>query len=579
MVGRHRGVAVALAMVCALAVGCFGDGPAEPNTDTRLGLSYPGSPIVTIRVAFRTGSVDDPDGKNGLNALTARMVGRGGTQAMSYEELTTALYPWSASIVTQSDKEVTTVIGQVHRDHLEPFYDILRDLITSPRFDPSDFERNREYLTNAVVSTLRGNDDEELGKQALNVLMYEGHPYAAPATGTELGIDTIALDDVREFHRRHYTRDNFLVGVAGGFPSGFPAQVEQDLVEGLEPGSREPVALPAPRPLEGVEVLIVQKQAIATAISIGFPINVTRADDDFYPLLVAQSYFGEHRTFNGLLMNKMRGDRGLNYGDYAYIESFIQDGGSRLPLPNIPRRQQFFSIWIRPVPHHNAHFALRQALVELENLVTSGLTPEDFEATREFLLNYSKLYVQTASRRLGYEMDSRFYGTGFYVDEIQRRLAALTVDDVNAAVQRHLQHANLAVAVVTTDAEGFRDRLLSNQPSPPTYNATVSDEILAEDNAIVGYELAINPERIRVVPVEEMFRGVGLVGSQESGVSSLLSSVSLMFNAPARYPSGSTSISSNPASRNRSRTIEWISGLRRRGTSATSTSMRAVASK
>ena len=45
-------------------------------------------------------------------------------------------------------------------------------------------------------------------------------------------------------------------------------------------------------------------------------------------------------------------------------------------------------------------------------------------------------------------------------------------------------------------------------------NATVSKEILAEDEAIVGYEIAINPERMRVVPVEEMFRSVELGGSQ-----------------------------------------------------------------
>src|SRR5467141_4810535 len=101
--------------------------------------------------------------------------------------------------------------------------------------------------------------------------------------------------------------------------------------------------------------------APATAISIGFPIGVTRADKDFYALLVANSYLGEHRTFNGRLMNTMRGDRGLNYGDYSYTEIFIQDGGSTFPLTNIPRRQQFFSIWIRPVPPVNALFALRQA--------------------------------------------------------------------------------------------------------------------------------------------------------------------------------------------------------------------------
>ena len=357
-----------------------------------------------------------------------------------------------------------------------------------------------------MVSTLRGNDDEELGKQSLNVLMYEGHPYGAPEMGTERGLAAVTLDDVRAFHGRHYTRDNFLVGIAGGYPRGFLAQVERDLAEGLPAGESVPLILPAPRMLGGVDVLLVEKQAIATAISIGFPIEVTRADDDYYSLLVANSYFGEHRTFNGLLMNKMRGDRGLNYGDYAYIENFIQDGGSRFPVPNIPRRQQFFSIWIRPVPHHNAHFALRQALRELQILVDDGLTAEDFETTRDFLLNYSQLYVQTASRRLGYQMDSRFYGSGYYIDEIQRRLPSLTVEDVNAAIRRHLQYEDLAVAIVTTDAEGFRDKLLANEPSPPTYNAVVADEILTEDTEIVSYQLAVDPDRVRIVPVEEMFR-------------------------------------------------------------------------
>ena len=207
-------------------------------------------------------------------------------------------------------------------------------------------------------------------------------------------------------------------------------------------------------------------------------------------------------------MNKMRGQRGLNYGDYSYIEQFIQAGGSRFPVPNIPRRQQFFSIWIRPVPHQNAHFALRQALRELELLVEEGLSSEDFEVTRDFLVNYSKLYVQTSGRRLGYAMDSRFYDTSFLIDEIQQRLPLLTVEDVNASIRRHLQYDNLAVGIVTTEAEAFLSRLLANEPSPPTYNATVSDEVHAEDEEIISYQVSVNSERVQVVAVDEMFRTV-----------------------------------------------------------------------
>ena len=471
-------------------------------------LPAPDSPLVTLRIGFRTGSVDDPAGKNGLNALTALTMGRGGTEAMTYAAITEALYPWSAAIRAQFDKEMTVIVGEVHRDHLDPFFDIVRDLVVAPRFDPADFERNRDFLTNTVVSTLRGSNDEELGKEALNALLYAGHPYAAPAVGTERGLAALTLDDVRAFHRGHYTRARALAGIAGGYPAGFAERVERELLDRLPAGGAGPTELPAPRALDGVELLVVDKDAIATAISIGFPIDATRADDDFYALLVANSYFGEHRTFNGLLMNKMRGQRGLNYGDYSYIEHFAQDGGSRLPVPNIPRRQQFFSIWIRPVPHHNAHFALRQALRELRVLVEDGLSEADFEATREFLVNYSKLYVQTGSRRLGYHMDSAAYGAAYFIDEIQRRLPELTVDDVNAAVRRHLQADDLAVAVVTRDAAAFRDRLLANEPSPPTYNTAVTEAIRAEDALIEAFEVAVNPDRARVVPVGEMFREV-----------------------------------------------------------------------
>ena len=483
-------------------------GAGQDGESSVLALSAPGSPLVTLRIGFRTGSVDDPAGRNGLNALTALTMGRGGTGAMSFEAITEALYPWSASIRAQFDKEMTVLVGEVHRDHLDPFFAIVRELVVAPRFDPADFARNRDFLTNSLVSSLRGGNDEELGKETLNALLYAGHPYEAPVMGTEDGLAAITIDDVRAFHRAHYTRDRALVGIAGGYPDGFAERVERELLDRLPEGGAERASLPAPRPLDGIELLLVDKDAIATAISIGFPIEVTRGDDDFYALMVANSYFGEHRTFNGLLMNKMRGQRGLNYGDYSYIESFIQDGGSRLPVPNIPRRQQFFSIWIRPVPHHNAHFALRQAIRELHVLVDDGMTPEAFEATREFLLNYSRLYVQTTSRRLGYLMDSAVYGGGYFIDEIERRLEALTVEDVNAAIRRHLQYDDLAVGIVTRDAAAFRDRLLANEPSPPTYNTEVPEAIRAEDALIQAFELAINPGRVRVAPVGDMFRAV-----------------------------------------------------------------------
>jgi zinc protease len=253
-------------------------------------------------------------------------------------------------------------------------------------------------------------------------------------------------------------------------------------------------------------VTVVEKPtAEATAVSLGFPLEISRGDEDFYPLLVANTYLGDHRTFNGVLMNELRAKRGLNYGDYSYIEAFRQDGGSTFALPNIPRRQQFFSIWIRPVAPENAHFALRGAIFHLRRLVDRGMTAEEFQAMREYLTSYSKLWVQSLDRRLGYQLDSRFYGTGFYIDEIEKRLAPMTVDDVNRAVKKHLDRWDFRVAMVASNAAELASAVKENRKSPVAYQTSgASEEVLAEDGEIEVLNLPI--ESVKVVPVAEAFQ-------------------------------------------------------------------------
>jgi len=516
MIPRTAPVACVLAaLLSVLPVGVAGSKEKKkmkPTSNPEAGapiktslLPSPSSPLVAFRIQFRCGAINDPPGKEGVNALTAMTIAQGGTKELTYQEVTERLYPMAATIDAQPDKEVTTFIGKAHRDHLKAFYDLFAGVLLRPRFDEADFKRTRDILVAAIETNLRGNDDEALGKAALQWLMYEGHPYRHLDIGTVQGLKSITLDDVKAAYRRCSTQGSAVLGAAGGYPDGMITSLKQDFAALPQAGPPE-VKPPSPRTLSGMEVLFVEKPAATTAISIGFPIGVTRSDKDFYALMVANSYLGEHRTFNGRLMNKMRGDRGLNYGDYSYIENFIQDGGSTFPVPNIPRRQQFFSIWIRPVADQNAPFALRQAIRELKLLVEGGLSAQDFEASRKFVLNYSRLWTQDLSRRLGYQMDSEFYGTKFFIDRIQDELTGLKLEDVNAAVKRHLQASNLAVAMVTANAAAMKETLLSGRPTPITYQTpTTSEALLKEDKEIESFPLPINRERVRIVKPQELF--------------------------------------------------------------------------
>jgi zinc protease len=312
---------------------------------------------------------------------------------------------------------------------------------------------------------------------------------------------------VKEYYQNTYTQANLWVGIAGGYPADFPATITSDFAKVPEGTPRRVVLPPAPA-VEGMEVIVVQKPARACAVSMGYPISITRKDKDFYALMVANSYFGEHRTFNGVLMNSLRGDRGMNYGDYSYIEKFTGGtAGGTFPNLNTPLRQQYFSIWLRPMPPEQTHFAIRNALFELQRLVSDGLTAEQFEQTRKFVVNYSKLWAATMNRRLGYLMDSEFYGTEYFIDRIERELKALTVADVNAAIRKYLNADNVKIAVVVDEGKGqeFFDAMANNVPSPITYEAPRPQKILDEDEIIKVLPMNVNRAKSRVVQSKDLF--------------------------------------------------------------------------
>lgn len=480
--------------------------PAPARSAEMATVLRPGrSPLVTFRILFNTGSAQDPAGKEGVAALTAAMLAQGGTESMPYQQVVQAMYPMATSFGSQVDKEMTVFTGTTHVDNLERYYGLIREMVLRPGFREEDFTRLKTNAVNYLKVSLRAGNDEELGKEQLYNVIYAGHPYGHHNVGTLGSLERLTLDDVRDFYRTHYTEGNLVVGLAGGYPEGFPARVKQDfaaLPDGATP--RPTYAMPRLQP--GTKIQIVKRDTRSTAISLGFPIAVNRGHPDWAALAVVASYLGQHRASSGHLYQKLREARGLNYGDYAYIEYFPSGMFQFTPSPNLARQQQIFQVWIRPVEPQNAHFALRATLFELDRLTREGMSREAFEASREFLGKYVNILTQTQNAALGYALDSRYYGTGDYGTFVRERLTALTLEDVNRALREHLAGKPMRIVMVTHDAEGLRDAIVSGKPSPITYNSPKPEEILAEDRVIQTYPVNVKAADVSIVAEEDVFR-------------------------------------------------------------------------
>ncbi len=503
----------ALLPLLALLLGA----PAHPvlgqGTGSTITLPEPESPFVVVNIWVKVGSQNDPPGKEGLAALTANLLAEGSTTADRYDQILAKLYPMAAGWDYSVDKEMTVFRGRVHRDNLAAYSRLFENALLAPAFSPEDFARVKSQTLNFLERGRRYARDEELSKELLFWQAFRGTPYQHPEEGYVTSVRGITLDDVRQFYRDYYVRNNLVVGIGGGYPKGLVEQVRGDF-DALPARDIPAVPSPTPPPLQGVKILIVEKPTDATAISLGFPITPLRGDPDFFALMAANSWFGEHRSAVSHLYQVIREARGMNYGDYSYVEAFPLGYTTQQPPVNVARRRQLFEIWIRPISatgpgtlHDRALFATRAAWRELKTLVDGGMSDSTLAGTKDYLHNFSVTYGSTVSRRLAYAVDDAFYGLGGggFLASIRPGIAALTPDQVGAALRRQLQYGNMYLVFITQDAEGLKQKLLGGQPTPITYAGSKSAAHMAEDAEIARFPISVKPEDVTIIGINEVF--------------------------------------------------------------------------
>ncbi len=492
--------------------------PAPSMTKLPSGISLLELPanqnaIVNVELRFRSGAVDDPPGKAGLTVLTARLMSEGGTQALDAKQLLEALFPLAAELDVRVDKELTTFRARVHKDNLAKFLPIVTDVVVHPRWDPNEFRRLRDAAVNDIEKRLRQGDDENLGKASMEELLFRDHPYGRLTLGHAGDLKSMTLDELKAHAARIFTADRLTIGVSGGYPKGLGQQLAQALAN-LPKASQPPPAIPEQQP-HGPRFVLVEKNADSTAISIGLPYALSRKSADWPAISIARSAFGEHRQFNGRLMQRLREARGLNYGDYAYIEYFQQDGFDA-PTAQLgrARHQQQFSIWLRPVRDDNRLFALRAALYELtRSLNDDPFTQQEVEQTKGFLDGYILLFDQTDARKLGYALDDAFYGMSGFLAAWRSALRNVSADEVNAAWRKWIDPAQLEIAMAGKDMSSVKKTILADEPTPIHYQKDAQGKTaekpaaqLATDKQIEVFPLGAHGDAdVQVVPVDRMF--------------------------------------------------------------------------
>lgn len=491
------------------------------------------SPLVLIKLMVRTGYTADPDGKAGLASLVADGLIEGGfgdpTDPVTKEELAEITQPWGDGAMpgARVSGRATTFQITVPREVLDKYLEeVFVPMFNQPLFMEAELDRLKNEMK-ASISSVRFENLENLGLDAIDEYVNEGTPYEHQAFGAEETIPSLNRDDVVRFYRGFYRPGNMIVGVSSSDPAVVDSIVAAVKKINAAVTSEMPnVDLGKPRAFVGRQAIVIEEpNAPAAGVHLGFPIGINRTDPDFWPLYVAQTWLGTHRDSFGRLYQKIRQERGYNYGDYAYIEHWDGRPFSLFQIFNQPREQQYFSIWIRPVGHEFAYHIGKAATFELDRLIQQGLTDEQVaEGKKKAKVLYLNL-AETVDRLLAARMDDAFYGmTPGYLEGYLNRIDRVTTEQVNRAIRKHLQTKNVKYVFITNDenAEKLVEQIRKNRPA---YGKSLEDyelkkvtledglevwqipesklDMLREDALWANYPL--NIDRVRQVSVEKIF--------------------------------------------------------------------------
>ena len=388
------------------------------------------SPAVTINLAFRAGSLDEPDGLPGLAWFLSRVIDRG-TSSRSADAIAEALDDRGVALKVATNRHVLTLTCTCLAEDFADVLAVVADVARNPVFPQAEIEKRRAETITAIRQ-----DQENTGvraSEALQQLLYgASHPYGRPAKGTIQSVERIRREHLLAHHAARFAPSTLSVAIVGDVRAGDAAARVQEAFEGwsaVPAPARDVPPVPGPPSRQRVAIEIPDKSQ--TDIAYGFT-SISRLDPKYCDHWVMNNILGQF-GLGGRLAENIRERQGMAY--YAY-SSFDPSLG---PGPLVIRAG---------VDPANVERAIEAIDAEVGALGRDGATERELAETRQFLIGSIPRMLETNQSIAVFLQTIEFFGLGLDYDRrLPSLLRAVTLDDVKAAAASVLDPARASVAV------------------------------------------------------------------------------------------------------------------------------------
>ena len=386
-------------------------------------------PIVTTQIVFKnSGSITDVK-KAGVAPFSAKVLNEG-TQKLGSNDFSEALESKAIHISSTAGSETFVMEVSSLKDEYENSLKYLDMLLKDPNYSKESMSKIKTMTLGSL--SRKENDFDYIAGSELKRLMFEGTVLGTPSAGTKESITSIRVTDIKRFVKEHIVLSRAIIVVGGDISLEEVKKNMQEALSSLEVGKTEEVAHFEVN--KEVKKSVLKKETEQAYIYFGTPYNMKVDDEEYFKARVATFILGTG-GFGSRLMEEIRVKRGLAYSAYARVHmsksSSYMTGYLQTKLDSMDEAKKTVSEVI-------------------QDFVKNGVTKEELEQTKKFLLGSEPLRVETMSQRLNRTFMDYYKGfeSGHSSHELEK-IKNLKLKDLNKFIKSHKEILNITYAIVT----------------------------------------------------------------------------------------------------------------------------------
>ncbi|HEX3557716.1 MAG TPA: pitrilysin family protein [Pyrinomonadaceae bacterium] len=395
-------------------------------------------PLVSFRLAFRTGDAFDPPELPGLtDTLTSMLVE--GTESRTSRQIAEEVARLGATLSAGATSDFTTVAASSLAAFTDEVLELLADVALRPSFPENELALARANAQQNLIA--QRAQSSFLAAEAVARVIFGGHPYAVVSPTPE-SIEATAREHLLAEHRSKFVPGNAVLFAVGDLSRAQTLARITELFGDWQPGEVSEPNFPAPPARTRRATYLVSRPGSAqTNIVVANPC-IKRTDPDYFPFLVMHTILGG--TASARLFMNLREEKGYTYGAYTQLDARRYAGSFRATTE---------------VRNAVIGASLKEIFYELGRIRSEDVSDKELTDAKTYLTGTFPIRLETQEGLVDQLVQIRMNGLApdylqTYCEHIQR----VTKDDVRRVAVEHVTPDRAAIVVVG-DAADIREQV------------------------------------------------------------------------------------------------------------------------